>query len=396
MANDIDTRSLHTATQAVRAGFQRSSWAEHGEPIMTTSSFVFDSAREAAARFSGDDAGMIYSRFTNPTVGFFEKRLAAMEGGEAAIATASGMAAIMTLVFGTLKPGDRIIATRNMFGSSVNLLKNIVSRFGVEVLWADSFDAAEWDSLAAAGVDLLYLETPTNPLCEIADITALADVAHRHGATLAVDNCFCTPALQKPLELGADVIVHSATKYLDGQGRCVGGAVVGSQALIDELTGFMRSAGPCMSPFNAWVFLKGLETLPIRMHQHCENAARVAAWLEEQPGIKRVHYPGLASHPQHELAARQQSAFGPVVAFDLDGGQDAAWQLIDTTHLCSITGNLGDARTTITHPASTTHGRMSAEDRDRAGIGPGLVRLAVGLEDWRDIVADLEQALRSV
>ncbi len=381
-------------TLAVRAGFERSNFGEHAEPIMTTSSFVFGSAAEAAARFGGDDPGLIYSRFTNPTVQVFEKRLAALERTEACIATASGMAATAMMIFGLLRKGDHVIATRNMFGSTVNLFKNFLPRFGVEISWADSFAAEDWARLVTPATRLLYLETPTNPLTEIADIQALADVAHNADARLAVDNCFCTPALQRPIEFGADIIIHSATKYLDGQGRCVGGAVAGTQAVVDELTSYMRSAGPCMSPFNAWVFLKGLETLSLRMRQHCANTLQIARWLEQQPRVSHVYYPGLESHPQHALASRQQTGFGGVLSFTVNGGKSAAWKLIDSTRLCSITGNLGDSRTTITHPATTTHGRMTAEDRAAVGINDDLVRIAVGLESADDVQADLEQALR--
>jgi len=383
----------HADTLGVRAGFTRSDFGEHAEPIMTTSSFVFASASEAAARFSGEQEGLIYSRFTNPTVQIFEQRLAAMEGLPAAIGTASGMAATTALVLGTLRQGDRIIATRNMFGSTVNLMKNFLPRYGIEIDWATSFEPAEWRSLMTDKTRYLYLETPTNPLMEIADIRALADVAHQGGALLAVDNCFCTSALQQPAKFGADVIIHSATKYLDGQGRCVGGAVLGSEELIAKLTGFMRSAGFTMSPFNAWVFLKGLETLNLRMQQHTRNAHQLAHWLQEQPGIKRVIYPGLESHPAHALAKQQQSGTGGIVTFAVDGGREMAWRLIDATRLCSITANLGDARTTITHPASTTHGRMTAEDRAAAQITEDLIRVAVGLEDVRDIQGDIAAAL---
>ena len=396
-------------TLAVRAGFERSDFGEHAEPIMTTSSYTFGSAAEAAARFSGESDGPIYSRFTNPTVQTFERRLAALEGGEAAIATASGMAATAMLMLGTLRQGDRVVATRNMFGSTVNLFRNYLPRFGIEVDWVDDFRPGSWAAVVTGATRYLYLETPTNPLTEVADIPALARVAHARGARLVVDNCFCTPALQKPLALGADVVTHSATKYLDGQGRCVGGAIVGTKDLVDELTGFMRSAGPSMSPFNAWVFTKGLETLALRMRAHCDNALEIARWLEARSGVARVFYPGLESHPQHELAARQQSGFGGIVAFELDAGRGddvrgdrcgdgaraAAWRAIDATSLCSITGNLGDTRTTITHPATTTHGRMSAEDRAAAGIGEGLVRLSVGLEHVEDLKADLDRAIGS-
>lgn len=360
---------------------------------MATSSFVFNSAAEAAARFSGESDGPIYSRFTNPTVQIFEQRLAAMEGGEACIGTASGMAATATLLLGTLQQGDEVVATRNMFGSTVNLFKNFLPRYGIVVKWADDLSVDSWVHLVNGNTRFLYLETPTNPLTELADIQAFAELAHAHGAELIVDNCFCTPALQKPLEFGADIVVHSATKYLDGQGRCVGGAVVGSSELIKKLTAFMRSAGPCMSPFNAWVFIKGLETLGLRMQRHCDNAHALAHWLESHPDVSHVYYPGLGSHPQAELARRQQRGPGGVVSFDVQGGKAAAWRCIDAVQLCSITANLGDARTTITHPATTTHGRISAQDRIASGIGDGLVRVAVGLEAVEDIQSDLAQAL---
>jgi len=390
---DKETDSPGDATLAVRAGFERSSFNEHGEPIMTTSSFVFKNSAEAAQRFSGDADGLIYSRFTNPTVQTFEKRLAALEKMPACIASASGMAAINMLFMGTMRQGEHIVVIRNMFGSTVNLVKNFLPRFGIDVSFANTFDPAEWESLITDKTRYLYLETPTNPLTEVADIKAMAAVAHKHDVELVVDNCFCTPALQKPALFGADVVIHSATKYLDGQGRCVGGAVVGSQALIDELTSYMRSAGPCMSPFNAWVFLKGLETLSLRMHQHSRNALSIAQWLAEQSTIRRVFYPGLSDHPQHTLASEQQKAFGGVVAFEMEGGRAAAWNMIDSTKLCSITANLGDARSTITHPASTTHGRMTEEDRALAGVTDGLIRLAVGLEDAEDIKRDLMRGL---
>lgn len=381
---------------AIRTGFERSQFGEHGEPIMSTSSYVFESAAEAAARFSGESDGPIYSRFTNPTVQIFEKRLAALEGGEACIGTSSGMAATATLLLGTLRQGDEIVATRNMFGSTVNLFKNYLPRYGITVHWADGLDVESWVPLVNSKTKMLYLETPTNPLTELGDIRAFADLAHSAGAQLVVDNCFCTPALQKPLSLGADVVIHSATKYLDGQGRCVGGAVVGSAELIETLTGFMRSAGPCMSPFNAWVFIKGLETLSLRMNQHSANAQEIANWLQHHDAVRHVYYPGLDSHPSAELARRQQKLPGGILSLEIAGGREAAWRVIDAVQLCSITGNLGDARTTITHPATTTHGRMSAEDRQLAGVGEGLIRLAVGLEDVTDIQRDLDQALANV
>lgn len=392
---DADGRTIGDETLAIRAGFQRSDVGEHGEPIMTTSSFVFASAAEAAARFSGESDGPIYSRFSNPTVHVFERRLAAMEGSEAAIGTASGMAATAALMLGTLRQGDRIVATRTMFGSTVNLFRNFLPRYGIEVDWVDGFEPDAWAAVMTPATRYLYLETPTNPLTEVADIGALAAVAEAGGAQLVVDNCFCTPALQKPLALGAHIVTHSATKYLDGQGRCVGGAVCGSAALIDQLTSFMRSAGPSLSPFNAWVFTKGLETLSLRMQRHSDSAATLADWLAEQAGVERVYYPGRTDHPQHALAARQQGGFGGIVSFEVDGGQAAAWRLIDATRLCSITGNLGDSRSTITHPATTTHGRMTAEDRAAAGVGPSLVRIAVGLESVADLQHDLAVALRA-
>lgn len=383
-------------TLAIRSGFERSQYGEHGEPIMTTSSYVFKSAAEAAARFGGKSDGPIYSRFTNPTVQIFEQRLAAMEGGEACIGAASGMAATATLLLGMLQQGDEIVATRNMFGSTVNLFKNFLPKYGITVHWADGLNVESWEPLVNNKTKMLYLETPTNPLTQLADISRFAELAHAHGAQLVVDNCFCTPALQKPMQHGADIVIHSATKYLDGQGRCVGGAVVGSSDLIEKLTAFMRSAGPCMSPFNAWVFTKGLETLSLRMARHSENAQQLANWLDDHPKVNHVYYPGLDSHPDKALAQRQQKTYGGIVSMELQGARDEAWRCIDAVKLCSITGNLGDARTTITHPATTTHGRISAEDREASGIGEGLVRIAVGLEDIADIQADLEQSLAQV
>lgn len=384
---------LHADTLAVRAGFERSNFGEHAEPIYTTSSFVFESAAAAAARFSGDEPGNVYSRFTNPTVQTFEKRLAALEGGEACIATSSGMAATATLVFATMKQGDHMVVSKNLFGSTVNLLSKYPPRFGVDVDFVNGFDVADWAAVLRPGTKYLYLETPTNPLMQLADIKAFANLAHENGAQLIVDNCFCTPALQKPFALGADIVVHSATKFLDGQGRCVGGAVVGTNELIEELTAYMRSAGPTMSPFNAWVFTKGLETLSLRMKQHSTNAMAVATALQTLPSIERVVYPGLDNHPDHDLAKSQQTDFGGIVTLKMNGGKEAAWALIDAVKLCSITANLGDARTTITHPASTTHGRLSQAQRDEVGVSDGLVRLGVGLEHADDITADIQQAI---
>lgn len=385
--------SLDLETLAIRVGHRRTAEGEHAEPIFTTSSYVFSSASEAAERFSGRVPGNIYSRFTNPTVRAFEDRLAALEGGERCIAVASGMAAIAALGFGLLKSGDHVVCSRGVFGNTVLLFKNFLGKFGVETTFVDLVDPDAWANALTAKTRLLFVETPSNPLTELCDISALATLAHAHGALLVVDNCFCTPALQRPLALGADLVIHSATKYLDGQGRCVGGAVVGSAEVLERsIYPYLRTAGPSMSPFNAWVFLKGLETLMIRMRAHSAHAHQLAVWLEQQDWVERVHYPGLPSHPQHALALRQQTSGGGIVSFEVVGGQPAAWRLIDGTRLLSITANLGDAKTTVTHPATTTHGRLSPEERAAAGIREGLVRVAVGLESVRDIQADLEQA----
>ncbi|MEJ2345499.1 MAG: O-succinylhomoserine sulfhydrylase [Gammaproteobacteria bacterium] len=381
-------------TLAVRAGQVRTDEGEHSEPIFATSSYVFASAAEAAARFSGSEPGNIYSRFTNPTVRTFEQRLAALEGGERGVATASGMSAILATCLGLLRTGEHLVSSRSIFGSTVVLFDNYLARLGVGTTFVPQNDLSAWEAAIRPETRLLFLETPSNPLTELADIEAIADIAHRHGCLLVVDNCFCTPALQRPLSLGADIVVHSATKYLDGQGRCVGGAVVGSQEVVGgDVFGFLRTAGPSMSPFNAWVFLKGLETLRLRMEAHSANALTLARWLEEQPAVERVLYPGLPSHPQHELACRQMADFGGIVAFEVKGGQDAAWRVVDGTRMLSITANLGDTKTTITHPASTTHGRLSAEARAEAGISDGLLRVAVGLEDIEDIKADLQRGM---
>jgi O-succinylhomoserine sulfhydrylase len=386
--------SAEFETLAVRAGQVRGYEHEHSEAIYTTSSFAFASAAEAAARFSGVEPGNVYSRFTNPTVRTFQDRLAALEGGEACVATSSGMAAILSTCMALLQNGDHVVCSRSVFGSTVSLFDRYLKRFGIEVDFVSQVDIAAWQAAIKPNTRLLFLETPSNPLTELADVAALAELAHAHGALLAVDNCFCTPALQRPLALGADLVIHSATKYLDGQGRCIGGAVVGDAERVGkDVFGFLRTAGPTMSPFNAWVFLKGLETLRLRMRAHCDNAQRVAEWLEAQPQVERVHYPGLEAHPQHELARRQQDGFGGVVSFEVRGGQEAAWRVVDATRMISITANLGDAKTTITHPATTTHGRISAEQRAEAGIRDGLLRVSVGLEAANDIIADLAHGL---
>lgn len=382
------------ATRAVRTGHHRTGEGEHGEPIFPTSSFVFANAAEAAARFAGDQPGNIYSRFTNPTVRAFEERLASLEGGESCVATSSGMAAILTLCMGLLKSGDHIVSSRSVFGSTTMLFNKYLARFGISTTYVTLSDTEAWEAAILPQTRLLFCETPSNPLTEMVDLRALADLAHRRDVLLAVDNCFCTPALQRPLELGADLVVHSATKYLDGQGRCLGGAVVGDRKRVGEdVFGVLRTAGPTMSPFNAWVFLKGLETLELRMHAHARSAAVLADWLVEQPAVERVYYPGRPEHPQHHLVGAQQSTGGGIVAFDVRGGRAGAWSVIDSTQMLSITANLGDTKTTITHPATTTHGRLTLEERAASGIGEGLVRVAVGLESIADIQADLARGL---
>jgi len=381
-------------TLAVRAGQKRTAEGEHSEPVFTTSSYVFASAEEAAARFSGDQPGNIYSRFTNPTVRTFEQRLAALEGAESCVATASGMSAILATCLGLLKSGDHIVSSRSIFGSTTLLFTNYLAKLGIETSFVDLTDIADWQAAIRPETRLMFMETPSNPLTELADIGQLADLAHQNDILLAVDNCFCTPALQQPLKLGADIVIHSATKFLDGQGRCVGGAVVGPKDIVGEdVFGFLRTAGPSMSPFNAWVFLKGLETLNLRMKAHSENALALAQWLEQQSAVKRVFYPGLESHPQHQLATKQQSGFGGLLSFELKGGKDAGWNLIDATRLISITANLGDTKSTITHPASTTHNRLTPEQREQAGIADGLIRVAVGLEDIEDLKTDLARGM---
>jgi O-succinylhomoserine sulfhydrylase len=389
----MNLQGLHPDTLAVRAGTQRSQFQEHSEAMYLTSSFVFGSAAEAAARFSGAEAGPIYARFTNPGVSMFEERLAALEGAERCVAFASGMAAILATVMGLMRAGEHVVASRSIFGSTVQLFQNILGRFGVETTFVSPTDPEEWRAAVKPNTRLFFVESPSNPLTEVSDIRALADIAHASNAWLAVDNCFCTPALQRPLPLGADIVIHSATKYLDGQGRVLGGAVLGSKALMEGVYTFLRTAGPTLSAFNAWVLLKGLETLSLRMQAHSAHALELASWLEAHPKVDRVLYPGLPSHPQHALAMRQQTTGGGIVAFELAGGKAAAWKVIDATRIMSITANLGDTRTTITHPASTTHSRMTPEQRAAAGIGDGLIRIAVGLEHPGDLKADLERGL---
>jgi len=390
----IDPKQYGSNTNAVRAGQVRSAEGEHSELIFATSSYIFKDAAEAAARFSGDEPGNIYSRFTNPTVRTFEERLAALEGTERCVATSSGMSAILSTFMGLLKAGDNIVASRSIFGTTVGLLDNVLSKFGLTTTFVGLADYKAWESAIRPETKMLFLETPSNPLTEIADISRLAEIAHAKACLLVVDNCLCTPALQKPFSLGADIVIHSATKYLDGQGRCIGGAVLGSDELLaEDIVGFLRTAGPTLSPFNAWVFLKGLETLHLRMKAHCDNALQVAEWLEQQINVKRVYYPGLESHPQHELAKTQQSGFSGVLSFEVEGGQKAAWNVIDSSCLFSITANLGDTKSTITHPATTTHHRLTDEQRVEAGISDSLIRLSIGLEDVSDLTRDLAAGL---
>ncbi|MBZ9569000.1 MULTISPECIES: O-succinylhomoserine sulfhydrylase [Modicisalibacter] len=391
--DDFHADALSLETLAVRAGHVRTAEQEHGEPIFTTSSFVYRSAAEAARKFGGEEPGNIYSRFTNPTVRIFEQRLAALEGGERCVATSSGMAAILSTVLALLEAGDEIVASRSLFGSTVSLFSKYLGKFGITTRYVELGNLEAWEAAITPRTKLLFAETPSNPLSELVDIAALAEIAHHHGALLAIDNCFLTPALQRPLALGADLVIHSATKYLDGQGRAIGGAVVGRDKELEEVFGVVRTCGPCLSPFNAWIFLKGLETLSLRMRAHCDNALALAQWLEAHPAVERVHYSGLESHPQHALARQQQSGFGAVLGVEIRGEREGAWSVIDATQLMSITGNLGDVKTTITHPATTTHGRLSDEQKASAGIREGLVRIAVGLEALDDLKADLARGL---
>lgn len=380
-------------TLAVRAGITRTAFNEHSEALFLTSSFVFANAQEAADRFAGAPGGYIYSRVSNPTVTMFEQRLAALEGAERCLATSSGMAAILAVLMGLLSAGDHIVASQSLFGSTMQLLTNVIARFGVSISFVSATDCDAWHRAILSNTKLFFIESPSNPLTEISDIRSLAGIAHPHGIHLVVDNSFCTPALQKPLALGADIVVHAATKYLDGQGRVLGGAILGQSKLLDPIQGFLRTAGPTLSPFNAWILLKGLETLSLRMHAHSSSALALAQWLSTHPKVEKVWYPGLTSHPQFTLAAQQQTASGAIISFSVKGGREAAWHVIDSTQLISITANLGDTKSTITHPATTTHGRLSAEQRAAAGIDEGLLRVAVGLESVRDLREDLARGL---
>lgn len=388
-----DQPQYHPDTLAVRAGQNRSQFSEHAEALYLTSSFVSADAAEAELLFQGQIPGFTYSRFGNPTVSAFQERLAALEGAETAVATASGMSAILALCMGHLRTGDHVVASSGLFGATIILFTNYLAKFGLQVSFAAPSDPAAWEAAVRPETKLFFLETPSNPLTELADIPAIAEIAHRHGALLAVDNCFCTPILQQPLKLGADLVVHSATKYIDGQGRVLGGAVVGSKALVEPIYLFLRTAGPSLSPFNAWVLLKGLETLGLRMRAHCDNAMKLAQWLATHPAVERVYYPGLETHPQHALAKRQQSGFGGVVSFEVKGGKEAAWKVIDSTQLLSITANLGDTKSTITHPYTTSHGRLTPEAKAAAGLRDSLIRISVGLEHIEDIKRDLARGL---
>jgi len=386
----------HLDTLAVRSGIHRTHEGEHSEPIFATSSYVFANAAEAAARFSGTSPGNVYSRYTNPTVRAFEQRLAALEGAEACVATASGMAAILSTCMALLKSGDHVVCSRDVFGTTVNLFSKYLGKFGIEVTFVPLLDLAAWRSAVRPATVLFFLETPSNPLCEIADLAAISQLARDNEALLVVDNCFCTPALQLPLSLGADIVIHSATKYLDGQGRCVGGAVLGRAQHMAEVLTFLRTCGPTMSAFNAWVFLKGLETLRLRMEAHSRSALELARWLQLQPAVEKVYYAGLEDHPGNALAARQQTAYGGVLSFLVRGGREQAWQFIDATRLMSLTANLGDAKTTIVHPATTTHGRLSPQQRQEAGIRDNLIRIAVGLEHVDDLKTDVQRGFAGI
>ncbi len=386
-------KNLQFDTKAIREGYQTTNEQEHSEAIFLTSSFKFDSAEQAANRFSKKEPGNIYARFTNPTVDAFERKLAALEGAQACVATASGMAAIFATIMALLKSGDHIVASRNMFGTSIVLLNTIVSKFGIEISYVDLNDLLQWENATQNNTKLFLLETPSNPLGEVVDITALSKITQAKNILLAVDNVILSPALQIPIKLGADIVIHSATKYIDGQGRCLAGAVLGSQEIIEQISAFTRATGPSLSAFNAWVVLKGLDTLSLRMKAHCENALKIATWLENQPQIEKVHYLGLKSHPHHSLAKTQQSGFGGIVSFEIKGGKVAAFKLINATEIFSITANLGDTKSTITHPATTTHGRLSDEDKTNANITNGLIRLSIGLEDANDLIADISKGL---
>ncbi|GAA6153180.1 O-succinylhomoserine sulfhydrylase [Pseudoteredinibacter isoporae] len=399
--NDEFLELCNIDTLAIRTGHRRTPEGEHSEPLFNTSSYVFESAADAAAKFAGDEAGNVYSRYTNPTVKVFQDRMAVLEGAEAAVATSSGMAAILSTCMALLEQGDQVLVSRSVFGSTSNLFSKILAKFGIDVVFVELSNLDSWTAAMSPTTRMLFLETPSNPLCDVADLGAVSALAKANNCRLVVDNCFCTPALQRPLELGADIVVHSATKYIDGQGRCMGGVVLGNQADMEEVLGFVRTAGPTMAPFNAWVFLKGLETLRLRMDAHCQNAQKLAEWLQQQEAIEQVFYAGLPEHPGHELAKQQQRGFGGVLSFRLKVSEAseqraAAWRFIDATCLVSLTANLGDVKTTIVHPATTTHSRLSPEEKVEAGISENLIRIAVGLEDIDDLIVDMERGLKAL
>ena len=384
-------------TLAVREGLPATAWGENSEALFITSSFNHPDAATAARRFANEEDAFVYSRFSNPTVTMMERRLAALEGTTGCIATSSGMSAITMIILGLLKAGDHVVCSQSTFGSTIKLFQDF-AKFGVQTSFVSQTDVSAWKAAVQPGTKLLFAESPTNPLTEVCDIRALADIAHEAGALLAVDNCFCSPALQRPVEMGADLIMHSGTKYLDGQGRVIAGALCGPEELINtKFVPVMRSAGLSLSPFNAWVVLKGMETLSIRMEAQSSRALQLAKWLETQPAVERVFYPGLASHPQHELAMKQQRGLGgAVLSFIAKGGREGAWAVSDATQICSVTSNLGDTKTTITHPSTTSHGRLSEAQRKAAGITQGMLRVAVGLEDIEDIKADLQRGLATL
>lgn len=399
--NDEFLELCNLDTLAIRTGHSRTPEGEHSEPLFNTSSYVFESAADAAAKFAGDEAGNVYSRYTNPTVKIFQDRMAVMEGAEAAVATSSGMAAILSTCMALMQQGDQILVSRSVFGSTSNLFGKILVKFGIDVVFVELSNLEDWKAAITPASKMLFLETPSNPLCDVADLGALSALAKANDCRLVVDNCFCTPALQRPLELGADIVVHSATKYIDGQGRCMGGVVLGNKADMEEVLGFVRTAGPTLAPFNAWVFLKGLETLRLRMDAHCQNAQKLAEWLQQQEAIEQVFYAGLPEHPGHELAKKQQRGFGGVLSFRLKVAEEseqrtAAWRFIDATRLVSLTANLGDVKTTIVHPATTTHSRLSPEEKVEAGISENLIRIAVGLEGIDDLIADMKRGLKAL
>jgi len=386
-------KDLQFDTKAIREGYRTTQEQEHSEAIFLTSSFVFDSAEQAASRFSKEEPGNIYARFTNPTVDAFEKKLAALEGADACVATSSGMAAIFASIMALVESGDHIVASRNMFGTSIVLLNTIVSKFNIDISYVDLGDLSQWKNAVQNNTKLFLLETPSNPLGEVVDIAALSKISQANNILLAVDNAILSPALQNPIKLGADIVIHSATKYIDGQGRCLAGAVLGNEAIIEQISSFTRATGPSLSAFNAWIVLKGLDTLSLRMEAHSDNALKLASWLSQQGQIEKVHYLGLETHPDHTLAKTQQSGFGGIVSFEIKGGRKEAFKVINSTEILSITANLGDTKTTITHPASTTHGRLTNDEKQQAGITESLIRISVGLESTDDVINDIRKGL---